>query len=111
MASPHVAGAAALLLQSDPTATPAQIAALIVNSATPDAITGLAAGDQDNDAHLGPVQFITAEQKDELIRLMRETGADTAAFLKYMGLESLDEMPAGMFPNAIKAINKKRKGA
>ncbi len=44
MASPHVAGAAALLLQSDPTATPAQIAALIVNSATPDAITGLAAG-------------------------------------------------------------------
>jgi subtilisin family serine protease len=44
MASPHVAGAAALLLQSDPTATPAQIAALIVNSATPDVITGLAAG-------------------------------------------------------------------
>ena len=44
MASPHVAGAAALLLQSDPTATPAQIAALIVDSATPDAITGLAAG-------------------------------------------------------------------
>jgi subtilisin family serine protease len=44
MASPHVAGAAALLLQSDPTATPAQIAALIVNSATPDVITGLAVG-------------------------------------------------------------------
>ncbi len=44
MASPHVAGAAALLLQSDPTATPAQIAASIVNIATPDAITGLAAG-------------------------------------------------------------------
>jgi subtilisin family serine protease len=44
MASPHVAGAAALLLQSDPTATPEQIAALIVNSATPDVITGLAAG-------------------------------------------------------------------
>ena len=44
MASPHVAGAAALLLQSDPTATPAQIASLIINSATPDAITGLAAG-------------------------------------------------------------------
>ena len=44
MASPHVAGAAALLLQSDPTATPAQISALIVNTATPDAITGLAAG-------------------------------------------------------------------
>ena len=44
MASPHVAGAAALLLQSDPTASPAQIAAQIVNNATPDAITGLAAG-------------------------------------------------------------------
>ncbi|KRO55639.1 MAG: hypothetical protein ABR77_06035, partial [Acidimicrobiia bacterium BACL6 MAG-120322-bin79] len=44
MASPHVAGAAALLLQSDPTATPAQIAEQITNDATPDAITGLAAG-------------------------------------------------------------------
>ena len=44
MASPHVAGAAALLLQSDPTATPAQIATQIVNSATPDVITGLAVG-------------------------------------------------------------------
>lgn len=74
------------------------------------AITGLAAGDQDDDGG-GPVVLIAPEQKDEIIALMRETGADTAAFLKYMGLDSLDEMPASQFPNAIAALNRKKKGA
>ena len=38
MASPHVAGIVALHLQSDPTATPAQIAPRITNAATPDIV-------------------------------------------------------------------------
>ena len=74
------------------------------------AITGLAAGDQDDDGG-GPVKLITAEQKDEIIALMKATSADTAAFLKYMGLETLDDMPASQFPNAIQALNRKKKGA
>lgn len=38
MASPHVAGVAALLLESNPTATPAEIAKLITSQATADII-------------------------------------------------------------------------
>ncbi len=39
MASPHVAGAAALFLQTNPAATPAQVAASIIGNATPGVIT------------------------------------------------------------------------
>jgi subtilisin family serine protease len=44
MASPHVAGAAALYLSANPTATPAQVAAALTTSATSGVISGLAAG-------------------------------------------------------------------
>jgi subtilisin family serine protease len=44
MASPHVAGAAALLLQEQPGATPGEIAQAIVFSSTKDRITGITAG-------------------------------------------------------------------
>jgi serine protease len=41
MAAPHVAGAAALLLQKNPTATPEQIAAELVQTATMDSLAGV----------------------------------------------------------------------
>ncbi len=41
MAAPHVAGAAALLLEQNPTWTPAQVAAAIVKSATKSALAGV----------------------------------------------------------------------
>ncbi|MCM3778705.1 S8 family peptidase [Microbacterium hydrocarbonoxydans] len=41
MASPQVAGAAALFLGADPAATPAQVHAAIIDNATPGKITGL----------------------------------------------------------------------
>lgn len=44
MASPHVAGAAALILQRRPSATPAQVAAEIIDGATPDVITSAGPG-------------------------------------------------------------------
>ncbi|GGK10497.1 hypothetical protein GCM10010123_45590 [Pilimelia anulata] len=40
MAAPHVAGAAALYLEANPTATPARVAEALVAAATPDVITG-----------------------------------------------------------------------
>lgn len=39
MASPHVAGAAALLLEADPTMSPASVAAKLITYATPDVVT------------------------------------------------------------------------
>ena len=44
MASPHVAGAAALLLQADPTATPATVAATLTANATTDAVANAGTG-------------------------------------------------------------------
>ncbi len=44
MASPHVAGAAALFLQTSPGATPAQVAQAVVNQATPGLVVGPGTG-------------------------------------------------------------------
>ncbi len=44
MATPHVAGAAALYLQSNPSASPASVASAIVGNATSGALTGLVGG-------------------------------------------------------------------
>jgi subtilisin family serine protease len=44
MASPHVAGAAALYLDTNPTASPAEVAQGIVGLATPNRVSGAGAG-------------------------------------------------------------------
>src|SRR2546422_5571829 len=44
MATPHVAGAAALYLETNPSATPAQVAAALVGNATAGRINGIPAG-------------------------------------------------------------------
>ncbi len=44
MASPHVAGVAALYLANNPTATPAQVTAAITNNATPNKVTDAKTG-------------------------------------------------------------------
>lgn len=44
MASPHVAGAAALYLSANPTATPAQVRDALVNNATPNKVTSPGTG-------------------------------------------------------------------
>ena len=71
------------------------------------AVTGLAAKDQDDDGRSAGTSFITTEQKDELIELMKGSNADTAKFLAYLGVGSLDELPAHWFDNAKAALEKK----
>jgi subtilisin family serine protease len=44
MASPHVAGVAALTLQANPTASPAAVAASLTSNATPNRLTGVGTG-------------------------------------------------------------------
>lgn len=51
---------------------------------------------------------ISAEQKQELIALQEETGADTKKFLAYLNVGSLDELPAVRFAEAKAALEKKR---
>ncbi|WP_411082805.1 S8 family peptidase [Streptomyces sp. cmx-18-6] len=47
MASPHVAGVAALYKETNPTATPAAVARWLTDTATPDALSGLGQGSPD----------------------------------------------------------------
>lgn len=71
------------------------------------AATGLAAAD-DTDGG-GPVEFISAEQKETLVSLMREVEADVPRFLKYLGVETIDELPAKAFGSAKVALEGKRR--
>lgn len=74
------------------------------------AITGLAAADQDDDGV--KIGTISAEQKEQLIELMREIpNLDTAAFFKYLGVGYIDLLPANQFDNAVAALEKKKRVA
>lgn len=44
MATPHVAGVAALFLETNPTASPATVTAAIINNSTPNKVTGAGSG-------------------------------------------------------------------
>jgi hypothetical protein len=62
---------------------------------------------QDDDGKLGGTVFISAEQKEELISLMQESKADTVGFLRYMEVQSLDEIEARNFAAAVTALRAK----
>lgn len=77
------------------------------------AIFNLAIGDmQDDDGNAAGTEGLTAEHKEELIALIKETNSDTGALLKYLfprqKVKSLDEMPDWKFPDAKAALEKKR---
>jgi hypothetical protein len=74
------------------------------------AATGLAAADQDDDgARADPGALpIRSDQKQELVDLIKETGADTRKFCQYLGVESLDEIPVSKFDRAKAALERKR---
>lgn len=71
------------------------------------AITGMATADQDDDG--GYVGVITGDEKDELVALMKETGTDTAKFLAFLKIDSLDMLPAQRFNQAKQALEAKRR--
>ena len=71
------------------------------------AATGLAAG-EDTDGG-APVEFISAEQKETLIELMKEVEADTVRFLRHLNIKTLDDLPAARFGEAVNALEAKRK--
>ena len=77
-------------------------------------VTGLSTGEMDDDGETGgdPAngEFINANQKTVLIDLMKITKSDTARFLKYMGVATLDEIKAGDFPKAKQALDAKKAG-
>lgn len=67
------------------------------------AATGLAVQDQDDDG-AGATAMISDEEKATIVAKMKETSADTARFLKYMGVKSVDEIRASEFNKAMEAL-------
>lgn len=69
------------------------------------AVTGLAAKDQDDDGDgNGAGSMISADEKQQLVDLLRETGADTAKFLAKFAVPSLDALPLAKFADAKAAL-------
>ena len=73
-----------------------------------EALLNIVSRGQDNDGQSAGNDLISAEQKETLIALMKETKADTTKFLKYMAVESLDEIKAANFNRAKSALEAKR---
>jgi hypothetical protein len=71
-------------------------------------VFNLAVGGDDDGNAAGPGGYISADQKDELVALIQETGADTARYLKAMKVASLDEIAACNFNRARNALLEKR---
>lgn len=68
-------------------------------------------GEDDDGQAAGAGDVISAEQKETLIALLRETDSNTEKFLKYLNVESLDKLKASNFERAKKALEAKRKAA
>lgn len=76
------------------------------------AITGLAAKDQDDDGRAGgspPTEFITADQATVLNDKLTEHGKNKAAFLNWLKVESVEQIPAAWFDRCVSQIEKKPK--
>jgi hypothetical protein len=73
------------------------------------AICGIAS-DEDDDGNVAqgaPQTKISEEQEAELSGLIAQSGADKSAYLKYLGITSLSDLPAANYPNAKKALQAK----
>ena len=77
------------------------------------AALGLAASEEDDDGKAGGTDegFITAEQAENVRRLIEETGTAIERFCTYMGVESVPEIPAGQYQRAVTSLEKKRRQA
>lgn len=67
--------------------------------------------DKDDTDGNAPRELITEKQVADLKALAEEVGADLPAFLKYMKLDAIENMPASFYANAVKALERKRKKA
>ena len=71
-------------------------------------VLGLTTADEDNDAQDGLTgETIDHDQRTALGLYIAEAGADLAGFLKWLGIESLDQLDAGRFDEALDALKEK----
>lgn len=76
------------------------------------ALLNLVAEDEDDDGQkAGAGALISDDQVMELRRLMTEAKANAGAFLEYLGVDALEDLPAPKFATAKAALLKKKQGA
>lgn len=66
-------------------------------------------GDDDDDGNAASAAVVTDKQAADLRALATEVGADIPRFLRYIGAEDFEKIPAAKFDDAVAAL--KRKGA
>lgn len=71
-------------------------------------VLGMTSREMDDDGY-GPNQKIDEDQKEEIINLIKETKTDTAKFMKFMNVGSVDEIPLLKFNKAKNALKQKVK--
>jgi hypothetical protein len=69
---------------------------------------GIVTADSDQDGVTQTLRPITPEQVADLTTLMIEVEADTARFLKYLGVTSMEDIPARDYDRAVAALEAKR---
>lgn len=71
------------------------------------ALVGLATEDQDDDGSKVGVQFIDDQQLSDLVDLITATDTDPKKFLKWLKIESLENLPKSQYKKAIDALRAK----
>lgn len=69
----------------------------------------VAEGDDDDGVGAGHIK-IDDSQKQEIVNALRETGADTARFLAFMGVRCVDDIPMKDYAKAYMALKRKVTG-
>lgn len=85
-----------------------------LRAATFEAVTGIAATEEansDDDGNGAGAEYISTDQSIEITDLLKETGSDTAAFLKFIGAESIEQILAAHYSKALTALKAKKKKA
>jgi hypothetical protein len=73
------------------------------------ALTGLAAKGMDNDGKGAETEYVSDKQLSSIIDMINAKNIDDSLFLKHMGVESTDKIPASDFNRAMDVL-KKAKG-
>jgi len=73
------------------------------------AALGLATYDQDDDGKTADVEFIDEAQVAAICEYITATQTNTEKFLKYMGIETLEQMPKSEYQKALNALKLKAK--
>ncbi|MFZ9616570.1 MAG: hypothetical protein ACO3AG_07875, partial [Fluviibacter sp.] len=53
------------------------------------------------------VTYVNADQATNIKRLLVETKSNESAFLKYLGISDINQLPANKYADAVSALEKK----